>query len=61
MKNLGKLAVAYVLGMFTYGVIIISDLDNGEVVHEDSNMYVKASKDRSSGWSFARVNWKKPE
>ena len=61
MKNLGKLAVAYVLGMFTYGVIIMSDLNNGEVVHEDDNMYVKASKDRSSGWSFARVNWKKPE
>ena len=61
MKNLGKLAVAYVLGMFTYGVIIMSDLNNGEVIHEDDNMYVKASKDRSSGWSFARVNWKKPE
>ena len=61
MKNLGKLAVAFVLGMGTCGVIILSDMDNGEVVHEDDNMYVKASKDKSTGWSFARVNWKKPE
>ena len=61
MKNLGKLAVAFVLGMATCGVFIMSDLDNGEVVHEDDNMYVKDSKNKSTGWSFARVNWKKPE
>lgn len=61
MKNLGKLAVAFVLGMVTCDMMIMSNLDNGEVVHEDDNMYVKASKNRSTGWSFARVNWKKPE
>lgn len=61
MKNLGKLAVAFVLGMVTCDMMIMSNLDNGEVVHEDDNMYVKASKSRSAGWSFARVNWKKPE
>ena len=58
MKNLLKYVVVGAIGAIVSQVIINRDVENGDVVHEDDDMYVKTSKSRTYGYSFARVNWK---
>lgn len=58
MKNLLKYVAAGVIGGIVLQVIISMDVENGDVVYEDDDMYVKTSKSRTYGYSSARVNWK---
>ena len=37
-----------------------NDIEKGDVIHEDENIYVKAEKDKRYGYSRARVHYKKP-
>ena len=39
---------------------VSNDVEKGEIVHEDENIYVKAEKDKRYGYSRARVHYKKP-
>lgn len=58
MKNLLKYVAAGVIGSIVSQMITNMDVENGDVVYEDDDMYVKTSKSRTCGYSFARVNWK---
>lgn len=60
MKDLAKMIGVFVAGMVTYGVLLNKDIDKGDIVHEDDDMYVKACKSKSIGYSLARVHWKNP-
>lgn len=61
MKNLLTLSGVFVLGWFTGMVMVSQDVENGDVVVENDDMYVTAAKSKSHGWSHARVNYKKPQ
>lgn len=61
MGKLFKYAMIFTAGMIAGNVIIQMDVEQGEVIHEDKDIYVTASKSKSSGWSHARVNYKKPQ
>ena len=58
MKNLLKYVVVGAIGAIVGQMVINRDVENGDVVYEDDDMYVKTSKSRTCGYSFARVNWK---
>ena len=60
MDSMIKIVGGFLLGAVTVSYILGNDVDNGDVVYEDDNMYVKAAKSKSYGYSLARVNWKKP-
>ena len=60
MKNVLKYAVAAIFGAFCYGVCVCRDVDSGNVVYENDEMYVKSSPSKSHGWSYAEVHWKNP-
>lgn len=60
MKGIIKTMGIFFVGMIVGGRIIDKSVDDGDVVYEDDNMYVTAAKGKSYGYSFARVNWKKP-
>ena len=60
MKNLLKYAVVAMIGAISYGVCLRRDVNNGDVVYENDDMYVTSSSSKSYGWSYAEVHWKKP-
>lgn len=61
MKNLFKYATIFTAGFIGGTVYITLEVDKGEVIHEDDDIYVTAAKDKSSGYSYARVNYKHPQ
>ena len=60
MKKLLKYAAAAMIGAIGYGVYLRCDIDNGDVVYENDDMYVTSSPSKSFGWSYAEVRWKRP-
>lgn len=60
MKNVLTAAGLMMAGWIVGTVIIGRDIDKGDVVYENDDMYVKATESKSRGWSFAEVHWKKP-
>ena len=46
MKNLLKYVVVGAIGAIVSQVIINRDVENGDVVYEDDDMYVKTSKNK---------------
>lgn len=58
MKNLLKYVAVGAIGAIVGQIIINRDVENGDLVYEDDDMYVKTSKSRTYGYSLARVNWK---
>lgn len=61
MKNFLKAAGLFI-GGWLFGVYVQNqDIENGEVIHNDKDKYVKASKNKSMGYSLAKVVYKNPE
>lgn len=60
MKGIIKTVGIFLVGWIAGTCINNKDVEDGDVVYEDDNMYVKAAKSKTYGYSLARVNWKKP-
>ena len=60
MGNFGKIALGALGGFIACTVMLGRDVDKGDVVYENDDIYVKADKSKSYGWSWARVNYKHP-
>lgn len=61
MKNILKVAGIFMCGWLVGALVTQQDVENGTVIHDDDEMYVKASDSKSHGWSYAKVVWKNPE
>ena len=60
MKKLLMYSAVAMIGAIGYGVCLLCDVNNGDVVYENDDMYVISSSNKSYGWSYAEVHWKKP-
>lgn len=60
MDSMIKIVGGFLLGAVTVAYILGNDVENGDIVYENDDMYVTAAKSKSYGYSLARVNWKKP-
>ena len=57
LKTVGIFAGGFLAGMIFVG----KAADDGEVVYDGDDMYVKAEESKKCGWSYAKVVWKNPE
>lgn len=61
MSKLVKAAGLFIGGWLFGAYVQNQDIESGEVIHNDKEMYVKASKNKSMGYSLAKVVYKNPE
>lgn len=61
MKNLFKLGATFMVGYFVGHMVLVNDIEKGEIVVNEDDKYVKAAKSRTHGWSYAKVHWKNPQ
>lgn len=61
MSKLFKYGAAFMAGVI-YSVYVESkNINDGEVIYDGEDFYVTAAKCNKSGYSDARVNYKKPQ
>lgn len=60
MNGIAKTIGIFLVGMIAGSYVLQKDIEKGDVVYEDDDKYVKASKNKSMGYSLARVHWKNP-
>ena len=61
MKNILIGVGLFVGGMYAATYIHGSCVEDGDVIYNDDEKYVKAAKSKTGGWSLAKVVWKNPE
>ena len=61
MGKLLKVAGIFMGGWLFGAWIQQQSIEDGDVVYNDEKMYVKASKDKNLGYSYAKVVYKNPE
>ena len=61
MGTFGKVAMGVIAGFVVASLSVSKNVDNGTVVYENDDMYVRASENRDNGYSWAKVHYKKPE
>ena len=50
-----------IAGFVVASLSVSKNVDNGKVVYENDDMYVRAAENRDNGYSWAKVHYKKPE
>ena len=60
MKNLFRTLGLLAAGMVVGKVLTDRNVEEGDVVYENDDMYVRASNNKSGGYSDAKVIYKKP-
>lgn len=58
MTKLGAAVLGFAVGVVFTSVGLDKAIDGGDVVHVQDDMYVKASTNKSGGYSFAKVFYK---
>lgn len=61
MKNLFKVAGLVMAGFLVNEYMHQRILDDGEVIHEDDEKYIRVDPGKACGWSYGKVVWKKPQ
>lgn len=61
MGTFGKVAMGAIAGFVTATLIVSNNVNNGKVVYENDDMYVRAAENRDDGYSWAKVHYKKPQ
>ena len=61
MKNLLKIGVTFVLGGIAGAIIVGEAADKGDVVYDGDDFWVKAEKNKTCNWSYAKVYYKNPQ
>lgn len=59
MNDLLKGTILFVGGMIALNALRAYSVGTGEVVYENDDMYVRAAKDKSHGYSWAEVHYKR--
>lgn len=60
VKAVAIFTVGAIVGEKSFRSTMHKEIDEGDVIHNDDNVYIKASKDRRIGYSYARVHYKEP-
>ena len=61
MKNLFIYGTMFIAGTLFGAYSTLKSAEDGKVIYEDDDMFVRAADGKSCNWSVAQVHYKKPQ